>query len=200
MRTYVLFNVLFTSFIAQVFTTLPLYFKNFVHYNDANGLPYPIVCSLFAGYILVMAIFQLPSARRLARFKRTRVLMFACVLELLAFLSVWIAGASKDTLSVLMAASAAVALFALGNAVYNPVASALVVGLATAETRGVYLSANSLCWALGLCIGPVLGLAALDHSLALANALWLALAASCLVAILILVLLEPKLPEKSLSG
>jgi len=200
MRIYVLFNVLFTSFIAQVFTTLPLYFKNFVRYHDANGLPYPIVCSLFAGYILVMAIFQLPSARLLSRFKRSRVLMFACVLELLAFMSVWFAGASTDALFVLIAASASVALFALGNAVYNPVASALVVGLATAETRAVYLSANSLCWALGLCIGPVLGLAALDHSLQFSHALWLVLAASCLVAILILFLLEPKLPEKSLSG
>ncbi|MGM0456764.1 MAG: MFS transporter, partial [Cyanobacteriota bacterium] len=75
-------------------------------------------------------------------------------------------------------------------------ASALVVELAPEEMRGVYLSINSLCWAIGYAIGPPLGGAALDRSQTVANSFWLVLAASVALMIPILKQLERRLNRR----
>jgi MFS family permease len=88
-------------------------------------------------------------------------------------------------------------VLAMATVAYTPSASALVADLAPANLRGVYLSVNSLCWAMGYAIGPPLGGWAMDGSQGLANGFWLGLAASVTVAIGILGVLDKELRKRN---
>jgi MFS family permease len=55
--------------------------------------------------------------------------------------------------------------------------------MAPNELRGIYLSLNSLCWALGYAIGPPLGGMAIDAGETFAIHYWLLLAMSSFVMI-----------------
>jgi MFS family permease len=77
-------------------------------------------------------------------------------------------------------------LFAIATVSYTPSASSLVADIAPVDLRGIYLSINSLCWAVGYAIGPPLGGWAMDQSRAIVYGFWLALALSVGVAIAIL--------------
>jgi MFS family permease len=80
-------------------------------------------------------------------------------------------------------------LFAIAIVAYTPSASAFVALLAPNELRGIYLSLNSLCWALGYAIGPPLGGMAIDAGASFAINYWLLLAGSSLGMIGVLYLL-----------
>ena len=90
---------------------------------------------------------------------------------------------------------AVVGLFFLSVATvaYTPFASGLVAELAPESLRGVYLSINSQCWAIGYLIGPPLGGWALDQGQFAANNFWLGLSLSVSVAILILQIVDRRL-------
>jgi MFS family permease len=77
-------------------------------------------------------------------------------------------------------------VLAIATVAYTPSASSLVVELAPTELRGVYLSINSLCWAVGYAIGPPLGGWAMDQPRPWADLFWLGLAASIGICLLIL--------------
>jgi MFS family permease len=83
-------------------------------------------------------------------------------------------------------AGVALAVLAIATVTYLPAASAFVVDLAPESLRGVYLSVNSQCWAIGYFVGPPLGGWALDQSEAIAYGFWIALALSTGLAIAIL--------------
>ena len=65
--------------------------------------------------------------------------------------------------------------------------------LAPESLRGVYLSINSLCWAVGYFIGPLIGGIALDQSAAVAHGYWVGLAGSVAIALAILRVLDQRL-------
>jgi len=90
---------------------------------------------------------------------------------------------------------AAIALAAMAIAItaYTPVASSFVVMLAPEARRGVYLSVNSMCWAIGYFIGPPLGGWALDQAASVTNGFWLGAALSVLVVIGVLAYLNGQL-------
>jgi MFS family permease len=90
----------------------------------------------------------------------------------------------------------ALGVLALATVAYTPSASAFVVDLAPESLRGVYLSLNSQCWAVGYFIGPPLGGWVLDQSVAIAHGYWLAAAASTSIGILILQYLDRMLRTK----
>jgi MFS family permease len=71
-----------------------------------------------------------------------------------------------------------------------PSASSLVVDLSPESLRGIYLGVNSQCWAIGYFIGPPLGGWAMDQVPWIAHSFWLGMAASVIVAIAILQLLQ----------
>ncbi|MFQ3627724.1 MAG: MFS transporter, partial [Cyanobacteriota bacterium] len=79
---------------------------------------------------------------------------------------------------------------------YTPGAASLVVALAPAELRGVYLSVNSLCWAAGYFIGPVLGGWAMDGTAPLAHGFWIACAMSILPCVLTLQHLDNRIHQE----
>ncbi|PZU96582.1 MAG: hypothetical protein DCF32_21575, partial [Leptolyngbya sp.] len=81
----------------------------------------------------------------------------------------------------------------LRNVGYTPIGSALVAAIAPEPLRGVYLSVNSMCWAVGYLIGPPLGGWALDQGDSAAHGFWLGLMATVVPALAVLMWLDRRL-------
>ncbi len=189
---YCTVNILFTTYIVQISSTLPLYFTNFVPVApDGKGFPPLTISALFTWHLVATVICQLPSARYLNRFNRSYGLILSAGLWALGFVTVWATGITAS--GHLFWAIAALGILALATVTYLPLASAVVVELAPESLRGIYLGVNSQCWAIGYFVGPPLGGWALDQSPAVAHAFWLGLASSVTVAIAILLVLKPRL-------
>jgi len=161
---FVLANILFTTYLAQVEATLPLYLKRMV------GLAPEQIGALFSGHIVLAAIAQLPVSRLLRQMGHARALAVAAGLFGLGFAAVW---AIQPGAWALAGAIGALAVLSVAMVAYTPSGSALVVDLAPESLRGTYLSINSLCWAVGYAVGPPLGGMALDASPAIARTFWL---------------------------
>ncbi|PSN10502.1 MFS transporter, partial [filamentous cyanobacterium CCP5] len=188
---YVAVNIMFTGYLSQVQSTLPVYFNRFVGSSNGGGLSEGTLSILFAGHVALAAILQLPVARYLNRYSQPRGLMLSAISWGIGFLLVGLAGYSG--MFPTLWAAAALAVMALGMIAYTPIASSLVVLLAPANQRGVYLSVNSMCWAIGYLIGPPVGGWALDQGRTVANGFWLLLALSILLTIAILQWLDQRL-------
>lgn len=198
LMVYVLVNILFTTYLAQVNSAMPLYFTNFVSGGSSKGgFSPPTISALFTWYVVFAALCQLPIARILNRFSRPRALTLSIVLWGAGFVLIWVTGVAST--GHLIWAILALGVLALATVAYTPSASALVVDLAPDSLRGVYLSINSQCWAIGYFIGPPLGGWVLDQSPAIAHGFWLASAASISIGILILQYLDRMLHTKPLS-
>jgi MFS family permease len=185
LTVYVLANILFTTYISQVQSTMPLYFKNFV---ATEGFSPTTISALFSWHIVFAALCQLPVARFLNRFSRIKALMLSAVLWGLGFALIWLTGIVSANATIW--AIVALGVLALATVAYTPAASSLVVDLSPSSLRGVYLSINSQCWAIGYLIGPPLGGWALDRSALVADSFWLAIAASVVLVIAILIYLD----------
>ncbi|MEM8641974.1 MAG: MFS transporter [Cyanobacteria bacterium P01_G01_bin.54] len=164
---YCAVNVLFTGAIAQIQSTVPLYLTNFV--RSGNVTP-TLLSGLVTYHTVLAALLQLPVARRLNRLSRWQALRLSMLLWTGSFLGVWLTGISTGRAITL--ATLSFSLLALAVITYTPSASALVVELAPEELRGIYLSLNSQCWAVGYFIGPLVGGWAMDQPAAIAHGLW----------------------------
>jgi MFS family permease len=173
---YVLVNIIFTIYISQTQTTLPLYFSNFVALPPARGFAPQAISALFAGYLLMTIVCQIPILKFLHRFGHARSLMISGGFWALGFICMTITGTVPS--NGLLWASVGLGIFAIANVAYTPTASALIADLAPSDLRGVYTSINSLCWAVGYAVGPPLGGWALDRSTQFAHNFWLGLAAT----------------------
>lgn len=189
---YALVNILFTTYLAQVQSTLPVYFNQFEQAgSEGTGLSETTLSILFTWHVVLTAAVQLPVARALKTLSQSRGLMISACLWGIGFGLVGMAGLT-GTFPVWWAA-AALSVMALATVAYTPIASSLVVMLAPVSQRGVYLSINSMCWAIGYFIGPPLGGWSLDQGPIQANSFWLGLALSILPALGILGVLEQRL-------
>jgi MFS family permease len=173
---YVIVNIIFTIYIAQTQTTLPLYFSGFVPQPGARGFNPQVISTLFTGYLLMTIATQLPMLQVLQRLSHARSLMISGGFWVFGFACITLTGTSNNY--PLIWASLGLGLFALAIVAYTPTASALIADLAPSSLRGVYTSINSLCWAVGYAIGPPLGGWALDRSPQFAHNFWLGLAAT----------------------
>jgi MFS family permease len=173
---YVLVNIIFTIYISQTQTTLPLYFSNFVAQPNSRGFEPQVISALFAGYLLMTIVCQIPILKFLHRYSHARSLMISGGFWAVGFGCMTITGTSPS--NGLLWASVGLGIFAIANVAYTPTASALIADLAPSDLRGVYTSINSLCWAAGYAIGPPLGGWALDRSTQFAHNFWLGLAAT----------------------
>ena len=181
LMVFILVNILFTTYLSQVQTTMPLYLKNFV---STEGFDEKTISVLFSWYIAFAALCQLPVARWLNRFTRVRALIFSLLMWGGAFALVWLTGILNT--NALIWSILALGTMSIAMVAYTPSASALVADLAPESLRGIYLSLNSQCWAVGYFIGPILGGWALDRSATVAHGFWLICAASIAIGILIL--------------
>jgi MFS family permease len=186
---YVSVNILFTVYLSQIQSTLPVYLNHYVSLGaTGQGLSEATLSALFTWYVALSALCQLPVARYLNRFSQPQALMVSALLWALGFGWVWVGSRFLPGLPILLLA---LSTLALATVAYTPVASSLVVRLAPEPLRGVYLSVNSMCWAMGYLIGPPLGGWALDQSFA--HGFWLGLAASAGPGIAILAVLQRRL-------
>jgi MFS family permease len=185
LMVYVLVNILFTIYMAQVQSTMPLYFTNFVSGGTSKGGFSPqVISGLFTWHVAFAALCQLPVARALNRFSRPRALTLSMLLWGAGFVLVWLTGVAST--GHLFWAILALGVLAIATVAYTPSASSLVVDLAPEPLRAIYLSINSQCWAIGYFIGPPVGGWALDQSEAIAHGFWLATALSIIIGIAIL--------------
>lgn len=192
---YVLVNIIFTTYVSQLQSTLPLYLKNFVALGASGAKFTEGTISVIFGWHLALAIlFQLPVARGLRRFTHPQALSFSALMWALGFSLMWVTGVATN--HQLGWAISALGVFAIAIVSYTPSASALITELAPKSQLGVYFSISSLCWAAGYFIGPPLGGWALDQTPVFADNFWLALAASVTVLVGILAYLDQMLKDR----
>jgi MFS family permease len=192
---YVAVNILFTTYLSLVNSALPLYFTNFVPtHRNGKGFDSTVLSALFTWYIALAAICQLPVARTLKRFSNARSLMVSALLWAVGFGLIWVTGTAP--FGQLGWAGLGLGVMAIATVAYTPASSSLVVSLAPEAIRGVYLSINSLCWAVGYFIGPTTGGWAMDQSRQIADGFWIAAALTVAGAIVILRNLERVLKQR----
>jgi len=186
-------NIFFTTYIAQLSSSLPLYLRK------GAGMPEVQIGTLFALHGALVALLQMPAARWLNRWTRVRALRGSALMWGLGFGLVWLSGlaAQLGAMPAIGMAALALAVLSLALVSYNPSASALVADLAPDHLRGVYLSVNSLCWAAGFALGPLIGGVALDLPPAWAGGLWLFWVASVSLVWGILNVLDGLLPLRA---
>lgn len=191
---YAVVNILFTLYISQIQTTMPLYFSKFVGVGEGKtGFSTTTISFLFAFNTFLTVVLQLPVARILKRFSHPKALTISGLLWGMGFMAIGLAGMAAT--GNLFLAVLGLSLLAVATVAYFPSASALVVDLAPESFRGVYLAINSQCWALGYLIGPPLGGWALDRGKLAADNFWLGLALSVGAVILVLQVLDRMLKK-----
>ncbi|MEG3940318.1 MFS transporter [Microcoleus sp. S36b_A3] len=195
---YASVNILFTLYISQIQTTMPLYFSKFVQVGTSGtGFSTGTITVLFAFSTFLTVALQLPVVKALRRFSHPKALMISALLWGMGFIAIGLTGMAAT--GNLFLAVLGLSFLSLATVAYTPFASALVVDLAPESLRGVYLALNSQCWAIGYLIGPPLGGFALDQGKWGADNFWLGLAVSVILAIAILRKLDPMLKEKIIA-
>lgn len=181
---YAVVNIIFTTYISQLHSTIPLYFKNFVSVGNSGGFTETTISALFSWHLILAVFCQLPIAKVLRRFTHPHALMVASLLWAAGFSLIWLTGVASS--GQLRWAILALAMFAIAMVSYTPSASSLITELAPESQRGVYFSINSMCWAVGYFIGPPLGGWAMDQPRTVVYSFWLCLALSTFISITIL--------------
>jgi MFS family permease len=192
---YILVNIIFTIYVSQLQSALPLYLKNFVPGgNQGKGFSETTISVLFGWHLSIAILCQLPVARALKRLSHAQALAVSASIWAIGFICIWVTGIAST--GQLGWAILALGLLAIAIVSYTPSASSLVTDLAPESQRGVYFSISSLCWAIGYFIGPPLGGWALDQSPQVADSFWLGMAGSVVVTIAILQYLQRMLCHK----
>lgn len=182
---FAIVNTMFTTYIVQIDSTLPLYLTNFVRVNGEKGFEPGTISVFYTGYLTLSVLAQLPIARWMNRLSRTQVLMISAAFWAIAFFCVWMTGTVHFGWAI-----ATFGLLAFAIVTYMPSAASFVVDIAPESLRGVYLAVNSQCWALGYLIGPPIGGWALDQSRSIVSGYWLILIGTTAIAVLILRVLD----------
>ncbi|CBN58001.1 MULTISPECIES: MDR family MFS transporter [Kamptonema] len=191
---YVLVNILFTLYISQTQSTIPLYLSNFIPAAaSGKGFSPGTLTALFTWHTILLVSCQLPIARAFKRFSHTRSLVISALLWGIGFILIGMTGIAHS--GNIFFAILGLGILSIAIVSYTPAASSIVADLAPESLRGVYLSINSQCWAIGYLIGPPLGGWALDQGKLIGDNFWLGIALSVGVAILILQQLEQMLKK-----
>ena len=185
---FVLVNVLFTTYIALVSSTLPLYFINIVSISSeatASGSSIGNVANLYTWfYVGLGAVLQLPLVPVLSSLPKVRILVISMLLWAAGFFLVWATGMVASMQVIWMIVS--LIILSVAATIYKPFAPTIVADLAPESLRGAYLAISYQCWSIGYFIGPVIGGWAIDQSGTIAHGLWLVAAISALFSLFIL--------------
>jgi MFS family permease len=183
-------NSFFTTYVALVTSTIPLYFTNFLAGSDPiPGVSVGSTASLFTGcYIGVGAVLQIPTTSLLTPLRRIWVLTGAIALWGVGFALLWAAGTFSEAQFIW--AIVALCLLSLASVAYKPFFVATVSDLAPPSLRGAYVAVSSQCWTVGYFIGPLLGGWAMDQSALVAQRFWLGVGLSTAVCIALLWVFE----------
>lgn len=183
---FMLANVFFTTYVALVSSTIPLYFTNFVAGNDPiPGVSVVSTAGLFTGcYIGVGAVLQLPTTSILTPLRRIFVLMGGMVLWAVGFTLLWVAGTFAE--GQFIWAIVALCVLSLASVAYKPFFVATVSDLAPPNLRATYVAVSSQCWTIGYFLGPLVGGWAMDQTPIVAHRFWLVVAMSVSVCLALL--------------
>lgn len=186
---FVLVNVLFTTYIALVSSTLPLYFTNVVPISPeaipASGTSITSIANLYTWcYVGLGAVLQVPIVQVLGSVPKVRILGISMLLWGTGFILVWVSGAIASM--QFLSAIASLCVLSVAATIYKPFAPAIVAELAPESLRGVYLAISYQCWSIGYFIGPVLGGWAMDQSGAIARGAWVVAAIGAFFSLFIL--------------
>jgi MFS family permease len=173
---FVVINIIFTTYNSQLHSTIGLYFS--------KQFPPQIISLLFSWHIVLAILTMIPVSRFLRRFNHPQALMISALIWGLGFGLIWFIGGIPEL--QLVWAILAMGILAIATVSYTPSAAAFVADIAPVSLRGVYLSINSLCWAIGYAIGPPLGGWVMDQNALITNNFWLVLAFSITILIAIL--------------
>ncbi|MFH7245842.1 MAG: MFS transporter [Spirulina sp.] len=183
---FMLANVFFTTYVALVSSTIPLYFTNFVAGNDPiPGVSVGSTAGLFTWcYIGVGAVLQIPTTSILTPLRRIFVLMGAMLLWAFGFTLLWVAGTFAD--GQFIWAIVALCFLSLASVAYKPFFVATVSDLAPPNLRATYVAVSSQCWTIGYFIGPLVGGWAMDQGPMIAHRFWLVVALSVAICLALL--------------
>jgi MFS family permease len=168
LQLYLLVNIVFTTYMAQLETTMPLYITKFAGGTTAT------VTVLFTINLIMLAACQLPVIKWLRPYRHAPALGIAASLCGIGFICTALATVNLQHSFGWLVLT--MIFWGIAIAAYNPTASALTADIAPVQLLGVYTSLNSLCWAVGFAIGPPLGGWALDHSVQFVQVFWVSLA------------------------
>jgi MFS family permease len=168
LQLYLLVNIIFTTYMAQLETTMPLYITKFAGGTTA------MVTALFTINLVMLAGCQLPVNKWLRPYRQAHALGMAASFCGVGFICTALATINRPHSFGWLVMT--MIFWAIAIAAYNPTASALTADIAPTHLMGVYTSLNSLCWAVGFAIGPPLGGWALDHSMQFVQIFWVSLA------------------------
>lgn len=170
-------NVFFTTYEAQIEGTMPMYLANFVPgAGEGAGFGSETISYFFFAYVLLKTVLQLPIARLVKSLNYTTALSISLLLWGAGFVLIWLTGVVPS--AAVLPALGAFVLVAVAEVIYLPCSSSLVGDMAPESIRGVYFSLASQCWAIGFFIGPAMGGWALDHPEELGTNYWLWVALS----------------------
>ncbi|MBX9686804.1 MAG: MFS transporter [Candidatus Obscuribacterales bacterium] len=180
LQKYAFANVLMTNYIVQISSSIPLYLSEQVRFGSQKALSPVLLSSLFAVHVGIVALCQMPLSKALAKLKSAQSLLLSALIWGIAFLCLSACGKENSNLQFALAALSLV-IMSIASVVYGPPSSALIVEMAPLESRAIYFSINSLCWALGGILGPPLVLSAMDKFPTKMSEIWLLMAASTLI-------------------
>ncbi|MEL6453598.1 MAG: MFS transporter [Cyanobacteria bacterium J06623_5] len=198
--TFLLANIFFAIYGAQLSSSLPLYLANFIPSAQASmestgGFSEQVISYLFFWHALIKIIGQLPTTRWAKQIDHVSILLFTLILWASAAAFFWLAGIVSRY--GLIAALVGFFLVAIAEMVYGPASSALVGEMSPPDQRGIYFSLESECWGIGFLLGPASGGWALDHPVNGGANLWLVLVVSTGIPGAILLYLKQQLSQES---
>ncbi|MGB3639639.1 MAG: MFS transporter [Rivularia sp. (in: cyanobacteria)] len=99
---FVVVNIIFTTYISQLHSTLPLYFKNFIQVSEVDkGFVETTISALFTWHLIVAIIAQLPVARLMKRLSHSSALSISALLWAIGFICIWVTGVSCQLFNIL---------------------------------------------------------------------------------------------------
>ncbi len=177
LQKFVLVNILFTAYLSQIHSTLPLFLSKFLPKANLSLSP-GFIGSLFTLYVFLTAMTQMPVARFFRNRGHRVMLQASNVSWVTGFLVLATMGFAASQMPMVSAGMiqawtlVSLIVLSLATVTYLPAASAFVAELAPDALRGTYLSINSQCWAIGYFLGPTIGGWALDQLQRQAYWLW----------------------------
>jgi MFS family permease len=166
---FVFLNFMTAMGFMQLFSTVPVYFKQVIHYTETQiGL-------IMAFNGLLIALIEMPLVYSIEnKYEKMKLVGIGAILFGVAFLPFQATGL------LLFAPWAFVFFLTIGEVLNMPFSSAWVSERASANTQGRYMGIYSMSWAAALIVGPTLSMYIADEYGF--SSLWLITAAICFLA------------------
>ncbi|MBY0535405.1 MAG: MFS transporter [Chitinophagaceae bacterium] len=152
-RWFILLVVLFAACFFQLFTNLPAYFRNDMHYSERFIGLLGTVNGLIIAFIEMVLIFQIEGKRRNTYFITRGVLICGLAYLLLAVFP------TSYSLAMIMIVS-----MTFGEILSMPFMNSFWIERSKNHNRGQYAAMYTMAWATAQTLGPVIGALIAAHA------------------------------------